>query len=344
MNARNILPLSVLLLFAACAAPAAQPTTWNAPATPTASAPAAAPSATTGVLPSATAALPAATATPLPPSPTLPPPAATASPQPTAVPAASAPIALDQNVALQPQQPYETAFSGEAGQPATLMFTPPAGGTAPDFTLTAPDGTVVFAGKGARVWAGLLPQSGAYRLAVAPPAAATGLAITLYQPYRQPQTLQNTEIGYSLTYDAPDFAPDMPGLLPNEVDGLRLTAPLGETLEGAYLLVTLEPTTNWHQCLDAPPTAEVGTVTVLASDAWPVNGEGYKLYDVEMPVFADSTFFDRQFRAYYMPTARCVTVHLLLHADRPGDRVNAQDRQAAWAHLMRAFLSMIWTP
>lgn len=170
----------------------------------------------------------------------------------------------------------------------------------------------------------------------------TALAVATATP--QTQTLQNAEIGYHMTYDPQMFTPEMPGILPHEVGGLRFTGALGETLESAYLLVTLEPTTNWHQCLDTPPQAEVGTLESTPLGDRRVNGEGYRGYDVVLPVFVDSTFFDRQFRAFHMPTSRCVTVHLLLHAARPADQVSEQDRQAAWAHLMPVFLSTTWTP
>ncbi len=159
----------------------------------------------------------------------------------------------------------------------------------------------------------------------------------------QTQTLQNAEIGYRMTYDPQAFTPDMPDILPHEVSGLRFTGGLGETLESAYLLVTLEPTTNWHRCLDTPPKAEVGTLESTPLGDRRVNGEGYRGYDVVLPVFADSTFFDRQFRAYHMQTGRCVTVHLLLHAERPADQVSGRDRQAAWARLMQVFAGMTWT-
>ena len=171
----------------------------------------------------------------------------------------------------------------------------------------------------------------------------SAVATATPNPPPQTQTLQNAEIGYRMTYDPQMFTPEMPGILPHEVSGLRLTAPLGETLESAYLLVTLEPTTNWHQCLDTPPQAEVGTLESTPLGDRRVNGEGYRGYDVVLPVFVDSTFFDRQFRAYHMQTSRCVTVHLLLHAERPADQVSDQDKQAAWARLMQVFASMTWT-
>ncbi len=173
------------------------------------------------------------------------------------------------------------------------------------------------------------------------PAAAGETATPEAVP--QTQTLQNAEIGYRLTYDPQAFTPEMPGLLPNEVSGLRLTAPLGHTLESAYVLVTLEPTTNWHACLDTPPASDAGALESVPLGDRRVNGEGYRGYDVTVPVFVDSTFFDRQFRAYHMATSRCVTVHLLLHADRPADGVSEDDKQAAWARLMEVFLTMTWT-
>ncbi len=160
----------------------------------------------------------------------------------------------------------------------------------------------------------------------------------------QMQTLQNAELGYRLVYDPQAFVPELPGWLPNEVDGLRLLTPLGDTLESAYLLVTLEPTTNWHQCLDTPPAGEGGAMESRALGTLQVNGEGYQGYEVTVPVFVDSTFFERQYRGYHMPTSRCVTVHLVLHAERPADRVREEEKQAVWARLMEVFGTMTWMP
>ncbi len=180
--------------------------------------------------------------------------------------------------------------------------------------------------------------------ATAVPASPTMAIVATATPNTPPptQTLQNAVIGYRLTYDSQAFTPEMPGVLPNEVSGLRLTAPLGSTLESAYLLVTLEPTTNWHECLDTPPASDAGALESVPLGDRRVNGEGYRGYDVTVPVFVDSTFFDRQFRAYHMATNRCVTVHLLLHADRPADGVSEDDKQAVWERLMGVFLSMTW--